>query len=67
MAILSRDRDFYQLLKDPGVFVTENVNVRRYSSDDFIEDYAFKPEFYADYLALKGDGGDCVPGIKVCC
>ena len=66
--ILTADKDFFQLLD-------ENINVLRinkpglkeaklYNSQEFFNEFNFKPEYFIDYLAIIGDTADNIPGVK---
>jgi DNA polymerase-1 len=64
--IVTADRDFFQLVR-PGISVMFN---RRGISDIALYDeaavearYGIPPERYLDYVALKGDPSDNIPGV----
>jgi DNA polymerase I len=64
--IVTADRDFFQLVR-PGIRVMFN---RRGISDIAVFDeaaveerYGVPPEKYLDYVALKGDTSDNIPGV----
>ncbi len=64
--IVTADRDFFQLVR-PGIRVMFN---RRGISDIVLFDetaveerYGVKPEQYLEYVALKGDPSDNIPGV----
>jgi DNA polymerase-1 len=64
--IVTADRDFFQLVR-PGIRVMFN---RRGISDIALFDeaavqerYGVPPEKYLDYVALKGDSSDNIPGV----
>jgi hypothetical protein len=55
VCIVSKDKDFYQLQKNPLVKQWD------YSSKDFIE--INEPDYFRNELIIKGDSGDGVPNI----
>ena len=64
--IVTADRDFFQLVR-PGITVMFNVKgisrhpaVRRGA---VTERFGLPPEKYLDYVALKGDASDNIPGV----
>jgi DNA polymerase-1 len=64
--LVTADRDFFQLVR-PGIRVMYN---RRGISDILLMDeaavedrYGIPPERYLDYVALKGDPSDNIPGV----
>ena len=64
MVIASQDSDFYQLL-------SENVSILRYRGDHttfmtpqtLADKLGIRPEQYADFKSLTGDGSDNIPGV----
>lgn len=64
--IVTADRDFFQLVR-PGITVMFNVrgisDIRRYDVEAVTERFGLPPERYLDYVALKGDASDNIPGI----
>ena len=64
--IVTADRDFFQLVR-PGLTVMFNVkgisDIRRYDVDAITERFGLPPERYLDYVALKGDPSDNIPGV----
>ena len=64
--IVTADRDFFQLVR-PGLTVMFNVkgisDIRRYDVDAVTERFGLPPEKYLDYVALKGDASDNIPGV----
>jgi DNA polymerase I len=64
--IVTADRDFFQLVR-PGITVMFNVkgisDIRRYDVDAVTERFGLPPEKYLDYVALKGDASDNIPGV----
>lgn len=66
VVILSRDRDFYQLIGD-GVTVLNNRmrQGHRFITEATVTDsYGVTPTQWVDYRALTGDPADGIPGIK---
>lgn len=64
--IVTADRDFFQLVR-PGISVMFNVkgisDIRRYDVETVTERFGLPPERYLDYVALKGDPSDNIPGV----
>jgi DNA polymerase-1 len=64
--VVTADRDFFQLVR-PGISVMFNVkgisDIRRYDVDAVTERFGLPPEKYLDYVALKGDASDNIPGV----
>jgi DNA polymerase-1 len=64
--IVTADRDFFQLVR-PGISVMFNVkgisDIRRYDVETVTERFGLPPERYLDYVALKGDASDNIPGV----
>lgn len=64
--IVTADRDFFQLVR-PGISVLFNVkgisDIRRYDEAAVLERFGLPPERYLDYVALKGDPSDNIPGV----
>jgi DNA polymerase-1 len=64
--IVTADRDFFQLV-GPGIEVMFNrkgiSDIVRYDRRAVEERYGLPPEKYLDYVALKGDPSDNIPGI----
>ena len=64
--IVTADRDFFQLVR-PGVTVMFNVkgisDIRRYDEAAVTERFGLPPSKYLDYVALKGDPSDNIPGV----
>ena len=66
VVILSRDRDFYQLVGD-GVSVLNNrmrPGCRLVIEATVTETYGVTPAQWPDYRALTGDPADGIPGIE---
>jgi DNA polymerase-1 len=66
VVIVTADRDFFQLVR-PGISVMFNVkgisDIRLYDVDAVSERFGLPPEKYLDYVALKGDASDNIPGV----
>ncbi|HJS26540.1 MAG TPA: DNA polymerase I [Actinomycetota bacterium] len=66
VVVVTADRDFFQLVR-PGLTVMFNVkgisDIRRYDVDAVTERFGLPPEKYLDYVALKGDASDNIPGV----
>ncbi len=66
IVIVTADRDFFQLVR-PGLTVMFNVkgisDIRRYDVEAVTERFGLPPEKYLDYVALKGDASDNIPGV----
>ncbi|HSJ50901.1 MAG TPA: 5'-3' exonuclease H3TH domain-containing protein, partial [Actinomycetota bacterium] len=66
VVIVTADRDFFQLVR-PGISVMFNVkgisDIRRYDVEAVTERFGLPPEKYLDYVALKGDASDNIPGV----
>jgi DNA polymerase-1 len=64
--IVTADRDFFQLVR-PGISVMFNrrgiSDIVRYDVDAVTERFGLPPEKYLDYVALKGDPSDNIPGV----
>ncbi|MGZ8566239.1 MAG: 5'-3' exonuclease, partial [Actinomycetota bacterium] len=64
--IVTADRDFFQLVR-AGITVMFNVkgisDIRRYDEDAVLERFGLPPSSYLDYVALKGDPSDNIPGV----
>ncbi len=64
--IVTADRDFFQLVR-PEITVMFNVkgisDIRRYDVAAVTERFGLPPEKYLDYVALKGDASDNIPGV----
>ena len=63
--ILSSDHDFFQLL-GPGVKMLRPTRKgpELWTAERFQSKYGYHPRYYAHYLALVGDPGDGIPGVK---
>jgi DNA polymerase I len=66
VVIVTADRDFFQLVR-PEITVMFNVkgisDIRRYDVEAVTERFGLPPEKYLDYVALKGDASDNIPGV----
>ncbi|HYU58605.1 MAG TPA: DNA polymerase I [Actinomycetota bacterium] len=66
VTIVTADRDFFQLVR-PGITVMFNrrgiSDIVRYDAAAVTERFGLPPEKYLDYVALKGDTSDNIPGI----
>ncbi len=66
VVIVTADRDFFQLVR-PGITVMFNVkgisDIRRYDVQAVTERFGLPPEKYLEYVALKGDASDNIPGV----
>jgi DNA polymerase-1 len=64
--IVTADRDFFQLVR-PGISVMFNrkgiSDIVRYDEAAVTERFGLPPEKYLDYVALKGDPSDNIPGV----
>jgi DNA polymerase-1 len=64
--IVSGDRDVYQLVREGVRVMTTSRGVtdtRVYDSEGVVERYGIPPELVPDYLGLKGDTSDNIPGV----
>jgi DNA polymerase I len=64
--IVTADRDFFQLVR-PGIKVLFNrrgiSDIATYDESAVTERFGLPPEKYLDYVALKGDTSDNIPGV----
>jgi DNA polymerase-1 len=64
--VVTADRDFFQLVR-PGIRVMFNrkgiSDIVWYDEDAVEKRFGLPPERYLDYVALKGDPSDNIPGI----
>ena len=64
--IVTADRDFFQLVR-PGIQVMFNVagisDIVLYDEAGVEERFGVPPSKYLDYVALKGDPSDNIPGV----
>ena len=64
--IVSGDRDVYQLVRDGVRVMTTSRGVtdtKIYDHDGVIERYGVPPELVTDFIGLKGDTSDNIPGV----
>src|SRR4051794_18362331 len=64
--VVSGDRDVYQLVGDGIRVMTTSRGVtdtKVYDRDGVIERYGVPPELVADFIGLKGDTSDNIPGV----
>ncbi len=59
--IISSDKDLMQLVRE-GVSMLDPMKKQRYESVDVERFLGVKPEHVSDYLALRGDSVDNIPG-----
>ena len=64
--IVTADRDFLQLVR-PGLNILFNrrgiSDITRYDTDAVVERFGLPPEKLRDFVALKGDPSDNLPGV----
>jgi DNA polymerase-1 len=64
--IVTADRDFFQMVR-PGISVMFNrrgiSDIVRYDVEAVTERFGLPPTKYLDYVALKGDPSDNIPGV----
>ncbi|HUQ06773.1 MAG TPA: DNA polymerase I [Kofleriaceae bacterium] len=63
VCLFSADKDLMQLVA-PGVNVIDAMRQFRYTREAVIEKFGVPPERVADFLALKGDTSDNIPGVQ---
>ncbi len=64
--IVSGDRDVYQLVRDGVRVMTTSRGVtdtKVYDRDGVVERYGVPPERVTDFIGLKGDTSDNIPGV----
>jgi DNA polymerase-1 len=64
--IVSGDRDVYQLVRDGVRVMTTSRGVTDttvYDRDGVVERYGIPPELVTDFIGLKGDTSDNIPGV----
>jgi 5'-3' exonuclease len=68
VAIVSGDRDLFQLVRDPNVFVLypkRGVSVVDRVDEGYIENrYGIPGRAYKDFAVLRGDTSDGLPGVR---
>lgn len=62
--VVSSDQDLLQLLVHDGVRVLNPAKDKVYSRKEFVDEFAFPPEYYVLYKVMVGDSSDNVPGVK---
>ncbi|MFM7718662.1 MAG: DNA polymerase I [Actinomycetota bacterium] len=66
VTIVTADRDFFQLVR-PGITVMFNrkgiSDIVRYDAAGVEERFGVPPAKYLDFVALKGDASDNIPGV----
>ncbi|MCA1682695.1 MAG: DNA polymerase I, partial [Actinobacteria bacterium] len=64
--VVTGDRDAYQLVDDGVRIMTTSrgiTDTRVYDRDGVIDRYGIPPELVADFIGLKGDTSDNIPGV----
>jgi DNA polymerase-1 len=64
--IVSGDRDVYQLVRDGVKVMTTSRGVtdtKIYDREGVVERYGIPPELVTDFIGLKGDTSDNIPGV----
>ncbi len=61
--VFSADKDLMQLVGE-GVSVVDAMRQHTYTREAVIEKFGVPPERVADFLALKGDTSDNIPGVS---
>ncbi len=64
--VVTGDRDAYQLVQDGVRIMTTSrgiTDTRVYDRDGVIERYGIPPELVPDFIGLKGDTSDNIPGV----
>ena len=68
VAVVSGDRDLYQLVRDPEVYVLYPVKgvseMLRVDEAEVTRRYGIPGRAYADFAVLRGDPSDGLPGVK---
>jgi len=68
VAIVSGDRDLYQLVRDPEIYVLYPVKgvseMLRVDEAEVTRRYKIPGRAYADFAVLRGDPSDGLPGVK---
>lgn len=62
VVICTGDKDLAQLV-EPNVTLLDTMKNIRYDEATVLEKYGVKPEHIIDFLALKGDSSDNIPGM----
>lgn len=63
ICILSRDKDFAQLLEGEEDLLWDYTANRKRGREQVIEEFGVSPEQFPDYLGLVGDTSDCISGV----
>jgi DNA polymerase-1 len=64
--VVTGDRDAYQLVDEQVSIMTTSrgiTDTRVYDRDGVIDRYGIPPELVADFIGLKGDTSDNIPGV----
>src|SRR5215213_2921533 len=64
--VVTGDRDAYQLVRDGVRIMTTSrgiTDTRVYDRDGVVERYGIPPELVPDFIGLKGDTSDNIPGV----
>ncbi|MDR2721823.1 MAG: DNA polymerase I [Coriobacteriaceae bacterium] len=64
--LVTGDKDAYQLASDLTQIVTTKkgiTDIALYGPDEVVERYGIKPSQVPDFLGLKGDSSDNIPGV----
>jgi 5'-3' exonuclease len=68
VAIVSGDRDLYQLVRDPEIYVLYPVKgvseMLRVDEAEIARRYNIPGRAYADFAVMRGDPSDGLPGVK---
>ena len=68
VAVVSGDRDLYQLVRDPDIYVLYPVKgvteMLRVDEAEVTRRYGIPGRAYADFAVLRGDPSDGLPGVK---
>ena len=68
VAVVSGDRDLYQLVRDPDIYVLYPVKgvteMLRVDEAEVTRRYHIPGRAYADFAVLRGDPSDGLPGVK---
>ncbi len=68
VAVVSGDRDLYQLVRDPDIYVLYPIKgvseLLRVDEAEITRRYGIPGRTYADYAVLRGDPSDGLPGVK---
>lgn len=68
VAIVSGDRDLYQLVRDPEIYVLYPIKgvteLLRVDEAEVTRRYKIPGRAYADFAVLRGDPSDGLPGVK---